>query len=98
VWIAVLGSVKLFPNLEAAIKGVFNRVLNFFPFASADAQKDALEVLAMSSFRFLMASHFQTSAHTAVSHALRSSCQNELNDDAQGVLRAAAKPGLAIEP
>ena len=45
MWIAVLGSVKLFPNLEAALKGVFNRVLNFFPFASADAQKDALERL-----------------------------------------------------
>jgi len=28
VWIAVLGSVKLFPNLEAALKGVFNRVLS----------------------------------------------------------------------
>jgi hypothetical protein len=27
VWIADLGSVKLFPNLEAALKGVFNRVL-----------------------------------------------------------------------
>ena len=27
VWIAVSCSVKLFPNLEAAIKGVFNRVL-----------------------------------------------------------------------
>jgi hypothetical protein len=27
VWIAVLGSVKLFPNLAAALKGVFNRVL-----------------------------------------------------------------------
>ena len=27
MWIAVLGSVKLFPNLEAALKGVFNRVL-----------------------------------------------------------------------
>jgi hypothetical protein len=90
--------VKLFTNLEAALKGVFNRVLNFFPFASADAQKDALEVLAIFPSRFLNASHFQTSAHTAVSHALRSSCQNELNDDAQGVLRAAAKPGLAIEP
>ncbi len=35
MWTAVLGSVKLFPNLEAAIKGVFNRVLNFFPNASA---------------------------------------------------------------
>jgi hypothetical protein len=27
VWIAVLGSVMLFPNLEAALNGVFNRVL-----------------------------------------------------------------------
>ncbi len=27
MWIAVLGSVKIFPNLEASIKGVFNRVL-----------------------------------------------------------------------
>ena len=27
MWIAVLGSVKVFPNLEAALKGVFNRVL-----------------------------------------------------------------------
>ena len=27
MWIAVLGSVKIFPNLEAALKGVFNRVL-----------------------------------------------------------------------
>jgi hypothetical protein len=35
VWIAVLGSVKLFPNLAAALKGVFNRVLKFFPNASA---------------------------------------------------------------
>jgi hypothetical protein len=26
-WIAAVGSVKLFPNLEAALKGVFNRVL-----------------------------------------------------------------------
>ncbi len=37
-------------------------------------------------------------AHSGLRHALRSSCQNELNDDAEGVLRAAAKPGLAIEP
>ena len=27
MWIAVLGFVKLFPNLAAALKGVFNRVL-----------------------------------------------------------------------
>ena len=30
VWIAVSCSVKLFPNLEAAGLGVFNRVLKFF--------------------------------------------------------------------
>ena len=27
MWIAVLGFVKIFPNLAAALKGVFNRVL-----------------------------------------------------------------------
>ena len=27
MWIAAVGSVKLFPNLEAALKGVFNRVM-----------------------------------------------------------------------
>ena len=43
VWIAAVGSVKLFPNLEVALKGVFNRVLNFFPNASGNAQEDALE-------------------------------------------------------
>jgi hypothetical protein len=35
VWIAVLGSVYLFPNLEAALKGVFNRVLKNLRKASA---------------------------------------------------------------
>ena len=35
-------------------------------------------------------------AHSGLS--CRSSCQNELNDNAEGVLRAAAEPGLAIEP
>ena len=27
MWIAVLGFVKIFPNLAAALKGVFNRVV-----------------------------------------------------------------------
>ena len=27
MWIAVLGFVKIFPNLAAALKGVFNRVM-----------------------------------------------------------------------
>ena len=34
MWIAVLGSVKLFPNLEAAIKGVFNRVVTILDLES----------------------------------------------------------------
>ena len=27
MWIAAVGSVKILPNLESALKGVFNRVL-----------------------------------------------------------------------
>jgi hypothetical protein len=76
VWIAVLGSVKSFPNLEAALKGVFNRVLNFFPKASEH------------SFRLkraFLASNVPSAVHV------------ELNNDAGGALRAAAKRGLAIE-
>ena len=46
MWIAVLGSVKLFPNLEAALKGVFNRVLKFFPNASVE---DAVKVLSLKA-------------------------------------------------
>jgi hypothetical protein len=77
VWIAVLGSVKIFPNLEAALKGVFNRVLKFFPNASGNAQEDALEVLAMFSFRFSECEPFpDIRAHSGLRHALRSSCQN----------------------
>ena len=35
MWFAVLGYVKLFPNLEAALKGIFNRVLKNLRKASA---------------------------------------------------------------
>jgi len=42
LWIAAVGSVYLFPDLEAALKGVFNRVLNFFPNASV-TPSDLLE-------------------------------------------------------
>jgi len=35
VWIAVLGFVKIFPNLASALKGVFNRVLKNLRKASA---------------------------------------------------------------
>jgi hypothetical protein len=55
VWIAVLGSVKLFPNLEAALKGVFNRVLtvlwlggeNYICVDGAKAIAEALKVNAV---------------------------------------------------
>ena len=46
MWIAVSCSVKLFPNLEAALKGVFNRVLtklNIKYNDMGDAGKKALQ-------------------------------------------------------
>ena len=95
MWIAVLGSVKLFPFLAAALKGVFNRVLNFFPNASTtqSAVCEASEVLANS-----LSISTCGPLPSVRTHALRSSCLNELNDnDTRGVLRAAAKPGLATE-
>jgi len=57
VWIAVLGSVKIFPNLEAALKGVFNRVLKFFPNASVRSG-GRREVLANDPIPD-MSNHFQ---------------------------------------
>jgi hypothetical protein len=62
VWIAVLGSVKIFPNLEAALKGVFNRVLNFFPNASAYASftVDSYGDVNMLMFRQEMEALFQS--------------------------------------
>jgi len=57
VWIADLCSVKLFPNLEAALKGVFNRVLttlylgaNNIGVEGAKAIADALKVTAVLNF------------------------------------------------
>ena len=100
MWIAVLGSVRIFPNLEAALKGVFNRVLNFFPNASAKGTPGGrCEVLA--NVPMLNASHFQAhgeplldiSAHRTVSMLF--AARN--NGDTGDVLRAAAKPGLAIK-
>ncbi len=55
------------------------------------------------SFRFLNASHFQTSAHTAVSHAspqqlMSKRAPRRRREHPPSILRAADKPGLAIEP
>jgi hypothetical protein len=75
VWIAVLGSVKLFPNLEAALKGVFNRVLEKFTQSErALPQREVRVPCVMCSRKMLVvASVFQTpAAHTKVSHGLRS--------------------------
>ena len=60
MWIAVLCSVKLFPNLEAALKGVFNSVLKFFPNASTrPAISYNWNFSAACQVRFLNASHFR---------------------------------------
>jgi len=103
VWIAVLGSVNLFPNLEAALKGVFNRVLEKFTQSERVGFHREVRLQECSRKLLAMLTFFQTSAaHTKVSHA-RSSCRHNLNDGAKGALRvtlrAVAKPRarLAIE-
>jgi hypothetical protein len=58
VWIAFSCYVRLFPNLEAALKGVFNRVLTFLRLDSnknigdegAKAIAEALKVNAVLTF------------------------------------------------
>ncbi len=49
MWNAVLGSKNLFPNLEAALKGVFNRVLKNLRKARATIPEDAF--FSFSLFR-----------------------------------------------
>ena len=103
MWIAVLGSVKLFPNLEAALKGIFNRVLKNLRKASARFHREVRRdqgVLEKNAVAILAFFQKTSAAHTKVSHA-RSSCRHNLNDGAKGALRvtlrAVAKPRLAIE-
>ena len=71
VWIAVLGSVKVFPNLEAARLGVFNRVLNFFRKTSTSFHR---RVGWREKCSIFLRELPDTSAHTRsrVSHALHS--------------------------
>ena len=63
MWIAAVGSVKLFPNLEAALKGVFNRVLSTLSLsvnkigdegamAIADSLKSGMAVLTTLRLKF----------------------------------------------
>jgi hypothetical protein len=97
VWIAVLGSVKLFPNLEAALKGVFNRVLKNLRKASA-LPDEKLQIRVAACAREM--ANARVAFSPRVSHA-RSSCRHNLNDGTKGALRvtlrAVAKPGIAIE-
>ena len=80
-----------------------NPVLNNFPKASGTLRRTPLWLRTHANFsdcRKRAISGFakplpSTSAHTTVSRALRSSGQH--NGDTGDVLRAAAKPGLAIE-
>jgi hypothetical protein len=104
VWIAVLGSVKLFTNLEAALKGVFNRVLKNLRKVSTrfhSAQEKLTYGTVRVGFRSLWGRVLEKNARheTAVSHMLVLMSKNK--DDANGALRVAlravAKPGLAIE-
>ena len=46
MWIAAVGSVKLFPNLEAALKGVFNRVLTTLNLAANDIRDEGAIAIA----------------------------------------------------
>jgi hypothetical protein len=97
VWIAVLGSVKLFPNLEAALKGVFNRVLKNLRKASARFHRrrshDALWGLPEKNAR-----HEEASRHPrSLMLVLMSKNKDDANGALRVALRAVAKPGLAIE-
>ena len=95
VWIAALCSEKLFPNLEAALKGVFNRVLKNLRKASARFHRTIslggpcvlVKMLAMWN-----------SIHP---RSLMLVLMSKNIDDAKGALgvtlQAIAKSGLAIE-
>jgi hypothetical protein len=48
VWIAAVGSVNLFPNLEAALKGVFNRVLTTLNLAANSIGDEGAKAIADS--------------------------------------------------
>ena len=46
MWIAALGSVDLFPNLEAALKGVFNRVLTSLELSHSNIGPEGAKAIA----------------------------------------------------
>jgi len=78
VWIAVLGSVKLFPNLEAALKGVFNRVMTTLHLArnqigaeGAIAIAEALKVNAVLTKLYLWNNDLGDAGKKAVRDAVK---------------------------
>jgi hypothetical protein len=85
VWTAVLGSVKLFPNLATALKGVFNRVLKNLRKASASGTEITVQSHEnchegkMLAIRIPIAS-FKTSGGPCSKELMT----NELNDDTRG--------------
>ena len=83
MWIAVLGFVKIFPNLEATGLGVFNRVLKFF-------RKTSTSFHRRVGWREKNARHscasFQTHPLTQGQGSLMLSTPNNINDDIKGIL------------
>jgi Ran GTPase-activating protein (RanGAP) involved in mRNA processing and transport len=78
VRIAVLGSVKLFPNLEAALKGVFNRVLTTLDLENnkiggegAMAIAEALKVNAVMTTLDLGGNNIGVEGAKAIAEALK---------------------------
>ncbi len=78
MWIAVLGSVKLFPNLEVALKGVFNRVVttlylrwNKIGDEGAKAIAEALKVNAAVTTLYLGSNNIGDEGAIAIAEALK---------------------------
>ena len=113
MWIAVLGFVKIFPNLEATGLGVFNRVLKNLRKASALLGERRKTVEAKSK---MLAFHsgkptrqkcsrsthsiasFQTSAHASGHPCSKELMTNELNDDTGGRPPSRCPAGIRDRP
>ena len=83
MWSVVLGSVRLFPNLAVALKGVFNRVLKNLRKASASGTEFTGKWRGKNAISHSIAS-FQTSAHASGRPCSKELMTNELNDDTGG--------------
>ena len=73
-----MGSEKLFPNLEAALKGVFNRVVTTLGLGSNDigvegaiAIAEALKVNAVLTTLVLLSNNLGDAGKTAVQNAVK---------------------------